>query len=207
MLNVNYTPFASTAAETVVTLARRNVEAFDQVASAAKGTPVAPLFEIASKFQHTALEGLEAMTDVFEAQVVKPSKTASAKSAKSIEKVVKPAAEAAKKAVDAQADLMAEAGAEMVKASSQAAGAVKKATKSAESADAVELYEDLTAITGIGPATMRKLQDAGIRSISDLATISTKALTEIIEQADIRILRYSPEDLIANAKSIMKKAA
>lgn len=192
MLNVTTLPFASTAAETVVSMARRNVEVFDQVAETAKNTPMAPLFAFASKFNHTALQSFEAVTGAFNG----------GDAAKRSDK----AAKAVKKAVDAQADMLAAAGSQTVAASAETAKKAKSAAKAAQSGDTVQLFDDLTAINGIGPATMRKLQDAGIRSISDVAETSAKSLNDIVEDAGIRMLKFTPKDWIADAKRLMKNA-
>lgn len=202
MLNVTTFPFATTAAETVVSLARRNVEIFDQVAETAKATPMAPFFAMASKVNHSALEGFEAMTGVLGADAAKPKAKA-----KQAAKTANNAAKTVKKAVDAQADLMAEAGSQTVAAAGEMEKAVEKAAKSAQKGDAVTLFDDLTAINGIGPATMRKLQDAGIRSIGDVAEASAKTLDEIVEESGIRMVRFSAKDWIADAKRLIKTAA
>lgn len=195
-------PVTSAATDVAMQMARTNAEYWDYLARQAKGTPVAPLFDMASQMQHSTLQSLEAMTEVIGNGAF--AKTASKKDVK---EAVKPIAKTMKKVVDAQADMLVEASAATAKASAKSKKAAKKAGKSAKSGDAIALYDDLTAVQGIGPATMRKLHKAGIRSITDLAEVSVGALNDVIEKANIRALGYDPKDWIREAKKMAKNAA
>jgi len=187
-----YTQFTTTAAEMAVTFAKSQVELFDTIASSAKGTPVAPLFEMASQMQHSALDGFESLTSA-------AATKAAPKAAKSADKPLKASTKVAEKAAKKQAKTVK-------KATVKTATAVKKAAVSASAGDMETLYDDLTAVTGIGPSTMKKLHAEGIRTISDLAKTSTKDLKAIVEKANVRLLKYSPAELIADAKALVKAA-
>lgn len=195
----DYTDFTSTASEMAMKFAKGQVEILDMLATSAKGTPAAPLFDFALQMQHSALEGLESLATAAKAA---PSEAKSKKAAKP----VKAAASAMKKAVDAQADLLVKASTEANAAAAKTKDTVRKAAKSAASGDMKSLYDDLTVVSGIGPSTMKKLQAAGIRTVEDIAKTTKKDLTAIIEEANIRVLKFTPADWIADAKALLKSA-
>jgi len=198
-----YKKFTTSAADIAKTVVEGQVQLFDLYAKTAEGTPASQLFSAVATMQRAALEGIEKMSDAVQAE---PSKAKAKKAAKAAAEPLKATAAAVKKAVDAQADMMVGAGASTVAATSKTKDAVAKAAKSATSGDMAALYDDLTEVTGIGPATMKKLQSEGVRTISDLAKISSKDLGDIIEKASIRTLKYTPADWIADAKGLLKAA-
>ena len=196
-----YNKFTTASADMTKMMIKSQVELFDMFAKTAKGTPAAPFFDAAAKMQRAALDGIDS---VAEAVSKEPTKAAAKKAVKSAEAPMKAAAKAMKKAVNAQPDMMVGAGAETVAVTSKAKAAVSKATKSAAKGDMAALYDDLTEVTGIGPSTMKKLHAEGIRTISDLASTSAKDLGAVLEKANVRILKYTPADWIAEAKSLVK---
>ncbi len=196
-----YTKFTAASADITKMLVQGQAEIFDMFADAAKGTPVAPLFDAAAKVQRATLEGID---NVANAINVEPTKASSKKTAKAAEAPIKATAKAMKKVVDAQADMLVGAGAEAVAATTKTKDAVVKVAKAASNGDMAALYDDLTAVTGIGPSTMKKLHAEGIRTISDLASTSSKDLGAVLEKANVRILKYTPADWIADAKNLMK---
>lgn len=198
-----YTQFTSTAADMTKTMLQGQVDLLDSFAATAKGTPAAEFFSAAAKMQRATLEGLDSLAG---AMTKEPTAAATKKAVKEATKPLKAAEKALKKAVNAQADMMIDAGVETVAATSKAKDGVAKATASASKGDMSALYDDLTAVTGIGPSTMKKLHSEGIRTISDLAKTSSKELGEILEKANVRILKYTPADWIADAKSLVKAA-
>ncbi|MBY6006292.1 50S ribosomal protein L21 [Salipiger bermudensis] len=70
-----------------------------------------------------------------------------------------------------------------------AAAAPKKAAKAEAAAPAAAAGDDLTAITGVGPAAAKKLNEAGITTFAELAAVNpetfeaTKVKPEWVEQA------------------------
>lgn len=204
MDNAAYKQFSATAAEMTKTVFEGQIALCDTFAQTAKGTPVAPLFDAAARMQRAALEGFETLSS---AAMKEPSKADKKSAAKKAAAPFEATTKAMKKAVDAQADMMVDAGVETVAATSEAKDAVEKAVDHAAKGDMVALYDDLTAVTGIGPATMKKLNAEGIRTVSDLASTSAKELGDILESANVRMLKYTPADWIEDAKSLMKSAA
>lgn len=196
-----YNKMTTASADMTKMLIQSQADLFSMFADTAKGTPAAPFFDAAAKMQRAALEGIESVT---QAVTKEPTKAAAKKAVKNAEAPMKAAAKAMKKAVDAQADMMIDAGVETVAVSAKAKDAVSKAAKSASKGDMSALYDDLTAVTGIGPSTMKKLHAEGIRTISDLASTSAKDLGAVLEKANVRILKYTPADWIADAKGLMK---
>jgi len=161
-------------------------------ATSAKGTPAAPLFDAAVQMQRSALENLNAVAG-----------TISKKAPKSPEKAT---TKVVKKAAKAQAEIVVGAAEKTVAVTTKAKDTLEKAVKSSPKIDVAELQDDLTAVTGIGPSTMKKLQAEGIRTIADLASTSSKDLAEIIEKANVRLLKYTPADWISDAKKLLKSS-
>jgi predicted flap endonuclease-1-like 5' DNA nuclease len=203
MDNAAYKQFTTTAAQMTKTLVQGQVELFDMFAQTAKGTPVAPFFDAAAKMQRATLDGFDTLSQAIDKE---PTKAEAKKAAKAAAEPFKATTKAMKKAVDAQAAMMIDAGAETVAATSKTKDAVAKAAGSAAKGDVAALYDDLTAMTGIGPSTMKKLNAEGIRTVADLAKTSSKDLGNILEKANVRILKYSPAEWIADAKGLMKAA-
>jgi len=197
----DYKKMSTASVDMTKMLIQGQVDLFNMFADTAKGTPAAPFFDAAAKMQRAALEGMDSVADAVKKE---PTKAATKKAVKAAEAPMKAAAKAMKKAVDAQADLMVDAGVEAVAATSKTKAAVSKAAASAKKGDMSSLYDDLTAVTGIGPSTMKKLHAEGIRTISDLASTSAKDLGAVLEKANVRILKYTPADWIADAKGLMK---
>jgi predicted flap endonuclease-1-like 5' DNA nuclease len=198
-----YKKFSATATEMTKTIVQGQVQLFEMFAENAKGTPMAPFFDAATKMQRATLDGMENLNKAVQKE---PTKARVKKAAKEAAAPLEATTKAIKKAVDAQADMMVKADAAAVKAQADTKEAVKKATESAAKGDMATLYDDLTAVTGIGPSTMKKLQSEGIRTINDLATMSAGDLSDILEKANVRMLKYAPEDWITDAKSLMKAA-
>jgi predicted flap endonuclease-1-like 5' DNA nuclease len=198
-----YKKMTTASADMTKMLIQSQVDLFNMFAGTAKGTPAAPFFDAAAKMQTAALEGMESVTEAVKKE---PTKAAAKKAVKAAEAPMKAAAKAMKKAVDAQADMMVDAGVESVAVAAKTKSAVSKAASSAKKGDMAALYDDLTAVNGIGPSTMKKLHAEGIRTISDLASTSAKELGEVLEKANVRILKYTPADWVSEAKSLMKAA-
>lgn len=198
-----YKKFSATATEMTRTVVQGQLQLFDMFAENAKGTPMAAFFEAASKMQRATLDGMDSMNKTVQQE---PAKAKAKKAAKAAVAPVEAATEAMKKAVNAQADMLVQADAAAVQVKAEATDAIEKITEAAAKGDMATLYDDLTAVTGIGPSTMKKLQSEGIRTINDLASMSVSDLSDIVEKASIRMLKYSPEDWITDAKSLMKAA-
>lgn len=198
-----YKKFSATATEMTKTIVQGQVQLFEMFAENAKGTPMAMFFDAASKMQRATLDGMENLNKTVQKE---PSKTRVKKVAKEAAAPIEATTKAMKKVVDAQADMLVQADAAVVKAQADATEAMEKATDSAAKGDMATLYDDLTAVTGIGPSTMKKLQSEGIRTISDLANMSADDLSDLLEKANVRMLKYSPEDWITDAKSLIKAA-
>lgn len=73
--------------------------------------------------------------------------------------------------------------------------------------ETVSIHDDLSVINGVGPSTMRKLKDAGIRRYADIADMPVAKLESLLESHDVRMIRYSAADWIAQAKELCKVAA
>lgn len=196
-----FNKYTTASADMTKLLIQGQADLFEMFAKTVQGTPAAPFFDAAAQMQRAALEGIDSVST---AVAKEPTKAAAKKAVKAAQEPMKAAAKAMKKAVDAQADMMIDAGVETVAVSSKAKSAVSKAATSAAQGDMAALYDDLTAVTGIGPSTMKKLHAEGIRTISDLASTSAKDLGEVLEKANVRILKYTPADWVADAKSLMK---
>jgi len=186
----------SSATDITKSVVAAQVEVFDIYAKTAEGMPISSFFSVAATMQRAALQGLDTISEAFPA--VETSE------AKSAEETIKAATKAVKKAVNAQADAMIGADASTIAASSDATDAVVKCASDVAKGDLAALYEDLTVVAGIGPSTMKKLQAEGIQSLSDLAKTSKKDLAAIIEKANVRIIKHSPADWIADAKQQLK---
>ena len=63
------------------------------------------------------------------------------------------------------------------------------------------IKDDLTLITGIGAATARKLNDAGIESFAQIAGMSEDGFADLLSSLEIRSIRFSPATWIAEAKT------
>ncbi len=191
MDNAAYNQFTAATTDMAKMIVQGQADLLETFSATAKGTPVAPFFDMTTQLHRSAMDNLHLVLDVAGKEPMQSS--------------TKTPAETVKKAVDAQADVMVEAGVKAV-----AAGAkVKKevAAKMAEVASTdkmAAIYDDLTAVTGIGPSTMKKLHEEGIRTVSDLASTSSKDLTALLEKANVRIKKYSPADWIADAKNLLK---
>ncbi len=198
-----YKKFSATATEMTKTIVQGQVQLFDMFADNAKGTPMAMFFDAASKMQRATLDGMENLNKAVQKE---PSKARVKKVVKEAAAPVAATAKAMKKVVDAQADMLVKADTAVTEAKAEASHAVEKAAESAAKGDMATLYDDLTAVNGIGPSTMKKLQSEGIRTISDLADMSAKDLSNLLEKANVRMLKYSPDEWITDAKSLMKAA-
>ena len=125
--------------------------------------------------------------------------------AKSTGAPIKAAANLVKNAVNAQADALIKTDASTIVAASKvAAKSSKKPASSAAKDDLSCTLDDLTVVSGIGPSTMKKLQAEGIQTLLDLAKISNKELTALVEKANIRLLKNTPADWISDAKKQVK---
>ena len=187
----------TSAADITKSVVAGQVELFDIYAKNAEGTPVSSFFSAAANMQRATLQGLDTLSESLRTTPEKMS-------AKSVTAPLKAASTVAKNVINAQADAMIEADASTIAASLKTKDAVAKVASTAAKGDLAATCEDLTAVTGIGPAAMKKLHAEGIRSLSDLAKISTKDLTAIVEKANVRMLKYTPSDWIKDAKQLRK---
>ena len=197
MLTETYGTMFKTFGDNALQIARGNVALIETLTKPMQATPAAPVVGAVIRGHHMILEGFEALLESAQpgSLTEKPKKA------------IRKATKAAKKVVDAQADLMAETSATAVASQAELAEVTEKVIDDVASGDAVKLYDDLTVINGIGPSTMRKLQDAGIRSLEDLSKIGRAQLAEVLENANVRLMRFKPEDFIAEAKKLLKAAA
>ena len=201
------------AADFMLKAARTHADAWAKLAETVSATPFAPFAKMTADFHAKAVDGFEQIATSFAgaAEFDREVKKATGKSTRmktpSIAKTAKPMMDVMKKAIDTQADLLTSSSATVVDASAKAAEATDRIAEDVKSGDTVALYDDLTEVTGIGPSTMRKLNDAGIRSLRDLADMSASKLNDVLEEANIRMLRYEPQDWIDGAKELLKKNA
>jgi len=194
-----YQKFTNSASAITKSIVSGQAELCEIYAKTTEGTPVSPLLSAAASMHRATLTGFDALSDALH-------KTAAAQSAETAAQPLKATAKVMKKAVDAQAELLIDVGTSTVKATAKTKDAVTKAAESAAKGDMATLFDDLTVVTGIGPATMKKLQAEGIRTISDLAKTSSKDLSAILEKTNVRISKYTPADWIADAKKLLKSA-
>jgi len=206
MDTVDFQKVTTSAADITKSVVAAQAEVFDIYAKTSEGMPISALFSAAATMQRATLQNLDTLAVTLKDATAKPSvkKSGARSSAKATEASLKAATNAVKKAVNAQADALIGADASAIAATSKTKEAVTKAAASAAKGDLVAAYEDLTVVVGIGPSTMKKLQDEGIKSLNDLAKTSNKDLTAIIEKANVRMLKNTPADWIADAKRQIK---
>lgn len=176
-------------------------ELLDIYAKNAEGTPIQSFFSAAATMQRATLQSFDTLSETLRT-ATGTSKTIP--SPVSAEASLKAATKAVKDVVNAQTDAMIEVDATSISATTKTKEAVAKAASCAAKGDLAGALEDLTVVAGIGPATMKKLHDEGIRSLSDLAKTPKKDLSAIIERANVRMFKYAPSDWIADAKSLLK---
>ncbi len=191
MDNAAFNQVTASTTDMAKMIAQGQADLLEAISTCTRGTPIAPFFDMATQMHRSAMDNLHLVLDVAGQEPMQPS--------------TKTSAQAVKKTVNTQADMMAEADAKAV-----AAGAKVKKEAPAKMVDVAStdkmaaIYDDLTAVTGIGPSTMKKLHEEGIRTVSDLASTSSKDLTALLEKANVRIKKYSPADWIADAKNLLK---
>lgn len=113
-------------------------------------------------------------------------------------KTAKPAKKAAPKKVEAK---KAEPKAEEKKAAPKKAAPKKAAPKKAAKADAAD---DLTQITGVGPALVKKLNDAGVTTFAQIASWKKADIEEMDEKLSFKG-RIERDDWVKQAKALAKK--
>lgn len=175
---------ASEAATGLVTTAakmgRLNADALSEMAKSAKGTPFAPVFKANAVFASFAVESLERFVNQIG---VDPKAVAPASKTKA------PKVDALKAPVTEPVEIVE---------------AVTTSDPVAEAAPADEPVSvvDLSSIDGVGPATLRKLNDAGITTLNDLAGYEVEALEKILADIGLRMTRFSPGDWIDQAREL-----
>jgi len=206
MDTVDFQKVTTSAADLTKSVLAAQVKVLDIYAKTSEGMPISSLFSAAATMQRATLENLDTLSVTLKDAVAKPMMKASGSksSAKTTEASLKAATKVVKKAINAQADALIGADASTIAAASKTKGAVAKAASLAAKGDLAAAYKDLTVVAGIGPSTMKKLQAEGIETLSDLAKTSNKELTAIIEKANVRMLKNSPADWIADAKRQLK---
>ncbi len=191
MDNAAYNQFTTTTTDMTKMIVQGQADLLETFSTNAKGTPIAPLFDMAAQVHRSAMDNLNMILATADAKPLKSEAKASTATVK--------------KASNAQTGKMVEAGSKAVATNAKTKKKIAaKVTKAAPSSKMAVIYDDLTAVAGIGPSTMKKLHEEGIRTVSDLASTSSKELNALLEKANIRILKYSPKDWIADAKNLLK---
>lgn len=95
-----------------------------------------------------------------------------------------------------------ETGADIAKTAKKAAGKTTKAVKAAVAVP--DTSDDLSLITGVGPATVKKLNDAGIYSFAQLAALK-KADAEALDAKIGARGRLVRDEWVKQAKTLAKK--
>ncbi len=181
------------AVELAASLGRIHADNLTTLADATAKTPLGPLFSMNAKLAVMTTEGLESVFAPLATKKPTPKKAKkpAAAKAQAAAKPVKatpapqPAKPVAVEAIEPEAeDVIAETASETV-----------------------SIHDDLSVINGVGPSTMRKLKDAGIRRYADIADMPVAKLESLLESHDVRMIRYSAADWIAQAKELCKVAA
>lgn len=194
MDTVAFQKVTTSAADIAKTVVAGQVKLFDIYAQNSEGMPISSLFNAAATVQRATLKNLDTLAATLR---VAPANTPEAS--------LKATADLVKKTVNARADALTETDASTItEAPSKTQKAVKKAASSAAKGDLACAFTDLTVVAGIGPSTMKKLQAEGIQTLSDLAKISNKELTAVVEKANVRLSKNTPADWIADAKKQIK---
>ena len=94
-----------------------------------------------------------------------------------------------------------ETGSDLAKTAKKAAGKTTKAVKAAVAAP--EASDDLSALRGVGPAMVKKLNDAGIYSFAQLAALK-KAEAEALDAKIGARGRVTREEWVKQAKALKK---
>lgn len=95
-----------------------------------------------------------------------------------------------------------ETGADIAKTAKKAAGKTSKAVKAAVTVP--DASDDLSQITGVGPAMVKKLNAAGIYSFAQLATLKKAEAEKLDEQIGARG-RVTRDEWVKQAKVLAKK--
>nr|WP_321440960.1 phasin family protein [uncultured Hyphomonas sp.] len=95
-----------------------------------------------------------------------------------------------------------ETGADIAKTAKKAAGKTSKAVKAAVAVP--DASDDLSQITGVGPAMVKKLNAAGIYSFAQLATLKKAEAEKLDEQIGARG-RVTRDEWVKQAKALAKK--
>lgn len=95
-----------------------------------------------------------------------------------------------------------ETGADIAKTAKKAAGKTSKAMKAAVAMP--EASDDLSQITGVGPAMVKKLNAAGIYSFAQLAALKKAEAEKLDEQIGARG-RVTRDEWVKQAKALVKK--
>lgn len=192
------------AVELATSLGRIHAENLTTMADATAKTPLGPLFSINAKLAVMTTEGLESVFAPFAASKPTPKKAAKPAPVKA-KAAAKPAKAkpAVVESIEPEAeDVIADAAVE-----SAPETAAKPAVKTEAISETVSIHDDLGAISGVGPSTMRKLKTAGVNTYTDIAGMSVEKFESLLEKYDIRMMRYSAADWIEQAKQLSKIAA
>ena len=194
MDTVAFQKVTTSAADITKTVVAGQVKLLDIYAKNSEGMPISSFFNAAATVQRATLQNLD---NLAASLLAAPAKSTGAP--------IKAAADLVKNAVNAQADALIKTDASTIVAASKvAAKSSKKPASSAAKDDLSCTLDDLTVVSGIGPSTMKKLQAEGIQTLLDLAKISNKELTALVEKANIRLLKNTPADWISDAKKQVK---
>ena len=181
--------------------------------------PVAKANAAARQFQAEAYDRFEArMERMRDLLGVKQMNERTSKLASKIEKLEDEVAETVANAKDrvSKVDLKAriarlsaeieavagETGADIAKTAKKAAGKTSKAVKAAVTVP--DASDDLSQITGVGPAMVKKLNAAGIYSVAQLAALKKAEAEKLDEQIGARG-RVTRDEWVKQAKVLAKK--